>query len=315
MDEYDMGEAMKNLILKIINKKILPKVTKEVCFETKLSAIDTLSKMSLFISELGDSEVEDHSIRGEVPEALCKAMVQIGEMLSEETARVAEQKEIVARAEEVTEFRIEFLDEKPFLNLTHFTGLFLDGSVPLDFSDCVNDVTKCLAKPALTDKQRAMQRMRHENTFPAHVVRTVISNQIYARVHRRSCIETKLNAIKALTKIGLEIVNASSGPHAGDFGDSRLDTLLTAAMLEIYYLESEFGDESFLMDEEFVEDITALSVAKGDAFSNLGLVKICLGLANAAELHEWREGGHEIEREAFSSRTKFLTMSNYHVIC
>jgi hypothetical protein len=139
LEEQIAGEAARNYILRSVKQDILPKVSKEVCFETKFNALDTLSRIAEFITHTDDNELADISRTGAAPETIVSAMLDIGKMLSyEEIQRMAAEKDMVARAEAAASFRPgSYSDEEPFLPLTYFTGLFMDASVPLDFSKCV----------------------------------------------------------------------------------------------------------------------------------------------------------------------------------
>lgn len=164
------------------------------------------------------------------------------------------------------------------MDLTHFTGLFIDGSVPIDFTECLDIIDKSLAAKV---PDRLARRRGPVRTTPEFVIRICISNTVASKVNRRSCSETKSNALKVLAKIGRQILNACEGPYARDIEGNKLDELLTNTMCEIWKLMTP-DDFSYRLvsKKDFTDEIVevyTLGLLKPKPV-HLGLEKVLNGM-------------------------------------
>jgi hypothetical protein len=255
-------------IWKIVDKEILPKVNKDVCWEMKFNALDTLTSIreTMIWNRVG------------VPDAIAWAILDIGNMLSDnEIERVTAEQKLLTRVERLIVYGKTYADRE---RLTHFTGLFTDGSVAHDFSYCLGDIEKSLAQEPLAEQALPTSPRADQRTVPACVIRTRISIRILAKVNRRSCYETRVNALSILSKIGRQIMMASSGPYAANIKEGKVEKLLTDTMLEISQLDTE---TRFVDNEDLMQEIKDLNSAGGDILPGLEAVMRHLGLPEVVE--------------------------------
>jgi hypothetical protein len=212
------GSKAESYIIESIQQKTLPRVSKDGCFETKFSVLDTLSKIAEAITRTEDNELTSRIRTDGVPDAITDAMIDIGDILSEEEIeRVVAEKHVLARAEAATTFRESPRSTNfPFQRLFCFTGIFIGGSVVLDFSLCIKDIEECLAREPLDVLARQPRRLMPGDlhpgfTTPDYVIPTCIQYHISAKLNRQSSWETQLNALKALMNIGQQILKARGG--------------------------------------------------------------------------------------------------------
>ncbi|KAH6681541.1 hypothetical protein B0J14DRAFT_679511 [Halenospora varia] len=126
---------------------------------------------------------------------------------------------------------------EPYGHLDQFFSLLNSGETIIHFPSCVRDVIGCL--------DRTPTRLEHRRDealyLPDFVIPRCVRSHIMAQVNRRSCFESRLNAIMTLLKIGLAMANEGLRPktrhHVLDFQDGRLASLLVHGLLFVLEFE------------------------------------------------------------------------------
>jgi hypothetical protein len=86
--------------------------------------------------------------------------------------------------------------------------------------------------------------------------------RILMRVSGRACIETKLNALEALTKIGLRIMKCASLArppwHNATFADHLSEDSVTDAMMSICHSLAKLGRVEAVLEQDWLNDMKEL---------------------------------------------------------
>jgi hypothetical protein len=271
-----MGFEIRDEIITTIQADILSRVNKDVCWDTKFNALNVLADIVVALMGMENgSELSDPMQHGAVPETIVSGMITVGKMLSDvEIDQVVAEKGLPVKVNQVREFKNEWSGAEPFKGLEQFLDIFIDGSLHLEFHECLAAVDAELAGgPAPegpTSRLKAVQSPR-TYTVPQQNIESIITNRISSKLNRRSCFETKLNAFQVLANIGLSFLEAREGPHREILEDGKLDTLLTDTMMKICNFTTE-DSLNFLVNENFKDDIFTLGMSRKGTLPGMGSV-------------------------------------------
>lgn len=289
------GHSVARGIIQSVEENIMSRIHPRTPSEIKFGALSALCAIvnSIVSMEQG-SEWADAYQTGDLPKALTSALMRVGKSLSDsEIDRVREDKELFATLKSAAEFEIEWLGKRPFEGLEEFQALFIDGSTVLDFRHCLTDVDDAFANDPLRSPRRGgRSTVEPSDDVLQEVVKRIITKDIFWKINRRTCFETKLNAFKVLTHIGHTFVKTRRGPHVEAFEDGLLEKTLTDTMLKICRLANDGLDDStdvlfsFLADKEFIEDIMDLNIARKAALPDLSSVLRYLDIPDDASHSE-----------------------------
>ena len=252
---FIMEKVEDDVVTRILDRRSRPDS------KTKLDGLNAIvGIIKAVVSLPQDAEWCSYFQEGPLPKALMSALVKVGKRLSdEEIDHVRDKQDILAVLESAKEFAVRWSGIRTFKNIIEFQDLFIDGSRLLHFHQCLVDIDESFAIDPSTEE---------EDTLPRVAVERCITTEISWKLNRRSCFETKLNAFKVLAKIGHTFVIVRDGPHAEAFEDGILDKTLTDTMEKICSFTKADFDEldptepTFLVDEDFMEDIIDLNIAR-----------------------------------------------------
>jgi hypothetical protein len=212
-------------VIQVIREYVLGNVHEYSRFETKISALNALCTTAQIMTKAWHRRgIRAPSLNGEVPRVIVNGMLNIGHLLSDaEIDGIKNQSSFLERVQSPRRFRTTTNPQKtPFVGLACFLGLFLDGSVPIDFH-----------RPS----EKIEYALKGSRVYPNQYrdIKNIILYDIHADINHKSCFKTRLNALKTLTDIGYTFIDRSrrwsGNPQL--FKDGKLDKLLTDTMLNI----------------------------------------------------------------------------------
>jgi hypothetical protein len=140
-------------------------------------------------------------------------------------------------------------------NLDDTIALFLDPSIPLNFDHYLMKInSKVTTVPFVQYATELSTEVRHcfEHTI----------TRILVRASGRACWETKLNALKVMAQIGLQILELLSPTRPqwqnDIFSDHLSEDMLTDAMLAICHALAKSDEVKRLRDEALMRDLEEL---------------------------------------------------------
>jgi len=144
-------------------------------------------------------------------------------------------------------------------NLDDTIALFLDPSIPLNFDHYLMKInSKVTTIPFIRYATELSTEVRHcfEHTI----------TRILVHASGRACWETKLNALKVMAKIGLQILEflSPTRPQWQNeiFSDHLSEDMLTDAMLAICHALVKSDEVERLRDEDFMRDLEELDTRR-----------------------------------------------------
>lgn len=282
-------------VTRLINRQILSKVNKHVCFSTKLSALKSLISMIEFLNDNFERSIADKFTTGDIPDVLSAALVELEKMLSgEDLERLKGEEELVKRWRSMMgmELQVGFWGPGPIVEISDgLKNLFRSDENGVDFEGCVRQVYNQLGAPASHGPHALVKFQMSASSSPFHSLKRIIEDEVAAKVNRGSGFETKLGALKALVRIGHLILNDIEVNRDGDwviYDDHVLENLLTDELLRILAFENGHSSSSaslhrqnFTSDEELIRNLIELDRKRNDSFPELGVVLQNLGLSGS----------------------------------
>ncbi|KAH6681554.1 hypothetical protein B0J14DRAFT_217388 [Halenospora varia] len=283
-------------ITRLINRQILSKINKHVCFSTKLSALKTLISMVEFLNDNFERSIADKFITGDIPDVLSATLVDLEKMLnSEDLNKIAREEELVKRWKNITstELQAGFWGPGPIVEISDGLRNLLRGDESnSSFEDCVIEVRSQLAGGASNGKDALIKYQKTVHSSSFHSIKRIITDEIAARVNRGSGFETKLYALKALVKIAHLILDDIEGHQSGNriiYDDHVLENLLTDELIRILTFEnghsrssaSPLHRQTFTSDEELMRNLIELDHKRNASFPELGVVLQNLGICGS----------------------------------
>ncbi|KAF4634030.1 hypothetical protein G7Y89_g4078 [Cudoniella acicularis] len=254
---------------------IICKVIRDDRYGAKIKALEALYQMANRIAHLKDES--GANIFHMIPLAathLVEGIRRIGKELNEEQVKSLRQdKDFLGRLQHVRQARTKD-GLQPFRGLDAFFEIFEDASIPIDFSQCLVEIETALAREPLSHKVCNPPDFLFDGktphpstTMPDYVFETCIKHTIATKVGRRSCYATKLNAVRVLAKIGLQMLDAiDGGPHR-DACQRKwyfLEQFWIDKMLEICRLNAVMSPEPKLTEDSLLlADLILLTDRKG----------------------------------------------------
>jgi hypothetical protein len=144
-------------------------------------------------------------------------------------------------------------------NLDDTIALFLDPSIPLNFDHYLRKIDRTVIRiPFIRYGTEWSMEVRHcfEHTI----------TRILVRASGRACWETKLNALKVMAQIGLQILESLSPTRPqwqnDIFSDHLSEDMLTDAMLAICHALAKSDEVKRLRDEDLMSDLEELDTRR-----------------------------------------------------